>query len=351
MLAVALLVPCACGKKTPQQRLEKARSLNEQQKYFDALIELKAILRDYPADPATPDVIFELARTHAVLGQIEQAEERFKEVLERTGPRDSRGQAAIAGLFNLYERAGNFDAAIQLTRQTIEALPKDDPTTAALQIRAAQYYMMKRQFDDAIAILTPFRRSWGDLGERLFIAEMLAVCYAQTGRFDDAIREYDDALALTDDPGMDARIQIGRAYYLSQAGRTAEADEATSRAIGRLRQELNEALDPQLQIRLHAEIARAFELLKKDDLAEAEYRTILSKFQGQPDVQEIYDLLTTFFVSRRQWDKARALLEEQKNQFPSPLLTERINGMLERLEALRLQDQSTSPTRSANAAP
>lgn len=349
MIAVAALTLGACGKKTPQEKLQKARDLNQQQKPFDALIELRRIQQDHAGDPIIPEVLFELARTHAALGQFEQAEERFKEVITSTGYRDSRGQAAVRILLELYQRGEQFDKALDLTQDYLKALPSDDPTTRPLELSIAQLYIFKGDNNAAISILERLALSSPGVDDRLFAGEFLAAAYAREKRFDDSVKEYDIMLSRVEDPAFQARIQIGKAYYLGQAGRTDESDELTSQALGVLQQEFAGALDPMVKIRTKMEMARAYELLKKDDLAEAAYREIITTFAGQPNLHEIYDILAGFYADRKQWDKARATLEEERAKFPSPLIAERINVMLDQLEAIRLQDQSTTPTESANA--
>lgn len=347
-LSAAMMTMAACGKKTPQEKLQKARTLNEQQKPFDALIELRRIQQDHAGDPLMPDVLFELARTHAALGQMEQAEERFKEVIQMVGFTDSRGQSAVRILLDLYQRGGQFDKAMDITNQFLESLPSDDPTTAALRLSIAQLHLFKGENVQAIAIMEELSQSLQTIDERMFVGEILAAAYARENRFDDSVKQYDAMLEMIEDPAFRTRVQIGKAYYLGRAGQTAAADEITSAAIGGLRKEYNEALDPTVKIRTMVEIARALDLLEKDDQAEAAYREIIDTFGDQPNIHEIYDTMASFYVERKQWDKARAILEEERAKFPSPIIGERINAMLDRLEALRLQDQSTTPTQSAN---
>jgi tetratricopeptide (TPR) repeat protein len=230
----------------------------------------------------------------------------------------------------------------------LEATPKDNPSTPSIQLSIAELSMMNEEYEKAIEILQTLSEMAKDLPSRISMAERMAVCYQKLGDNAAAVALYDDILKDIDDDKIRGSVLIGKAFYLMQGDRKGEANDALNEGMVQMQKQYDDSLDPQMKIRIKTEMARAYELLERDDKAEASYREIIDKFSDQPSIQETYETLAVFLANKKQWKEAREVLEAEKKNFSSPIISQRVDAMIDRLSALELQDNSTTPSLSAN---
>jgi TolA-binding protein len=141
---------------------------SERAKLEAALPKLVAVMDSSPSTPAGIAARYHVAATLALLGRGAEAEQRYKEVIDRD-PQGIYGEMARLGLAEVLARAGKFDAAIEtwkpLTTSTQGAVPVD----GALMQLGRTYVMAGRPADAVLA----FNR---------VVEEFPESVYAQTAR-------------------------------------------------------------------------------------------------------------------------------------------------------------------------
>jgi tetratricopeptide (TPR) repeat protein len=171
----------------PWAELETGRVLLLTNKTDRGLDQLTDLVRRNAGQPIVPEIYLALGEHYGRSGQPDNAVAAFKKALaDSLNPRVG-GQAA-SSLIRLYEGLQMTDAAIALTKRYLERFPDADDAFAK-RIRLGIYYYELKEFDRAIGQLRSLQ-SEAEPGSEAEIQYWIGKCYAEMGRFDDAIFEF-----------------------------------------------------------------------------------------------------------------------------------------------------------------
>jgi TolA-binding protein len=153
----------------------------------------KRILNEYPAHDIAPDVQLQLGGYYAMKGDDVRAAGEFKKVLEHYPSNFSLCARAGAALAALYEKAGDWNGALQEYRKVQKNYPQ---TSLALQtpLMVAAHYARERNATAAENAYAEAVRGYGDIiaahpGKDIVAQaeELMANAYIMQGRFPEAV--------------------------------------------------------------------------------------------------------------------------------------------------------------------
>ncbi len=154
------------------------------------------------------EALLALANLYQIAGQPDNATPLYREAIQ-TDPKNAN---AYIGLGWLYARIGNRSRAEETFREAEKALP-DDPDA---QMALGNFYMNRRELPAAIRELERV----ATFSKALIVQNRLAGAYYLAGQYDDAERTV-RRLIVADNQNVDARLLLGMLYL--RTGRNNEA--------------------------------------------------------------------------------------------------------------------------------
>lgn len=163
-----------------------------------------------------------LASAYKAIGQEESAIAEYVELAK------IRPSAMIYNVIGVsYHENGDFDQAIKHIKKALELDRIYEPAKRNLltiYLASANDYINKKMYDKAIYMLTEAIQTFPDKPE---IPNLLGICYAEKGNYDEALRQYE--LAIRINPGFEiAKKNMASCYnnYGIQLARSGQWDSA-----------------------------------------------------------------------------------------------------------------------------
>ncbi|MGB9596734.1 MAG: tetratricopeptide repeat protein, partial [Candidatus Poribacteria bacterium] len=165
-----------------------------------------------------------LASAYKAIGQEESA---ISEYLELAKVKPSAIVYNVIGVS--YFENGDFDQAIRHIKKALELDRIYEPAKRNLfkiYLASANNYINKKMYDKAVYILSEAIQTFPDRPE---IPNLLGICYAETGNYEEALKQYE--LAIRINPGFEiAKRNMASCYnnYAVQLAKTGQWDSAAS---------------------------------------------------------------------------------------------------------------------------
>lgn len=126
LAAVAVLTFGGCMKKSPEQLLEKAYAMIEQNDTLGARLECQDIVKKFPTAPEANRARFVLASIYAQEQQPDEAMVELKTVLDGVSQKSEEGQEALQMMVGLEMQRGNAKNALALIDGVLDGEAKGD---------------------------------------------------------------------------------------------------------------------------------------------------------------------------------------------------------------------------------
>ena len=125
---------------------------SDQARLEAALPKLLAVADAYPSTTSGITARYHAATTLAALGRTDEADQHYREVIEKAGDR-IYGQMAKLGLAELHLGAGDYESAIVLF-EAATTLPEADVPVDAILLRLGRAYRLAGQYAEALQTFT-----------------------------------------------------------------------------------------------------------------------------------------------------------------------------------------------------
>jgi tetratricopeptide (TPR) repeat protein len=261
-------------------------------------------------------VNFEMGKNLALLKQYEEAESKFKQVLEST----SNKLEVMESLYDVYYQQRNYEAAIPLVQQLIKFDPdyKED---------LANLYNFTQQYDKALSLLDELDESWGENTYRDALRRQI---YKVTGNAEGAINNLEVKI---DKNPKNERDYLNLIFLYSEQG---DSEKAFRTAEDLLKQQPNSKLVHLALYKFYLERGETEKALNSMDVVfganqidqESKYRVmgdfigfvntnpafeskleaVVEKF-GNENSGEVYEKIGLYFVGKGQKEKALKFYE------------------------------------------
>lgn len=180
-----------------------------------------------------------LADAHQALGQWDQAESRYQEILERSRQSGDRATECLGllGLGKVHNLRGRYEQVLGMAERGLAIAHTQSVETRArlLQMKAGAHFYLG-QYRAAEQVLGQVRSmlpSNVDLDLLLPAVHNLATAYAAQGKFREALQEFRSALAqVRGTASPRAPLYLSNlAYYLAELGELSEARRAAEEGL------------------------------------------------------------------------------------------------------------------------
>ncbi|MDM7924537.1 MAG: tetratricopeptide repeat protein [bacterium] len=167
--------------------LERGRALLLMNRTDKGLGLMTDLIRRSADDPILPEIYLVLGEHYLRSGQTDNALAAFKKAMADSLSPEIHRKAATQCI-RLYEGLQMTDAAIALTKRYLERFPGAEDAFAK-KIRLGIYYYELKEFGRAVAQLRSLQPE-ADPRDEAEIQYWIGKCYAEMGRFDEAIFEF-----------------------------------------------------------------------------------------------------------------------------------------------------------------
>ncbi len=230
-----------------------------------------------------------------------------------------------------YAKLGELDKATEAFERVIELFSAERGFVEEGYRRLADMYYEIGNLEQSVRT---YRNAIDRVRDRFFQARMqsqLARRYSESGRFDEAIEEYevyikgyDEVAARTGFPVDEAEYNIGRAYYdkgqrALEAGQPEIAIPLFREAISRYESTLEAYPETRLQVALEFNIALCRQFIgdaSSTARALAGFRGIIADFPDDPLVESSLFQVARIFYDRQGYAEALTTYEELLRRFP-----------------------------------
>ncbi len=231
--------------------------------------------------PGRGDAFAGLAESYVGLGMYPEAIQAGERALALE-PGSYKANTCI-GLAHYYQ--GNIPLAIAHFQRAIRADPRQHEAYTNLgnaYFQSQSWHLARVNYREALDRL-PDVLVTGIIAQRAYLQFLIGLSYSNAGSHDQAVRSYNEALAL-DGNYLDALRQLGRSYTALRQYRAAE--EA-------LRDALNKSPSQAVDAQIHAQLGQVFETEGRNHEAIAEYSTALNIDPTNQDALEGLQRLTS----------------------------------------------------------
>jgi len=137
IVALALAAGTGCRKKTPEDRLTQIKDLFTQQKFVEAVLKAKELIREVPDDPASYEARGALAYYYFQTGDPDRSHEYLEQIYRGLGMKDMRAIQALMQDVQIYQMQEDYKAGVAIVDEALETIPHDAPTSADLLMTKA----------------------------------------------------------------------------------------------------------------------------------------------------------------------------------------------------------------------
>jgi tetratricopeptide (TPR) repeat protein len=254
---------------------------------------LSSLQKAIDLDPKHAEPPFDLGILHSAKKEFAAAIRCFEDAIRLK----SDYTEAYTQLATNHQKLGQWDKAVDAFRRAIQS----DPAKAASHWNnLGTLYLEHKQFDDAV---TSFRSAIDLSKTTPAFHSNLALVFANSGRFEDAVRvcaEAEDA-----DPANATQYRLERSELLLKAGKNEDAAQVLREAL---------SLAPP-DISLYLKVANASWDQKQDETAEEACRTALDLLKLHPSFEGFMSIVLAY-RARGKSDKALELLESEERARP-----------------------------------
>jgi tetratricopeptide (TPR) repeat protein len=353
VVALPLLVT-SCKKKTPDERLEEARSLvSEQRQVPLGVLKLKELIKEFPDDPTTVEARFMLAEIYMSLGRKENMENAFKEleaVYTKLGLKDQRGvqahQFASQVIFSMEEPARALEHA-----KAGEAGVDDGPAKIEMGFLLSQMRLVAGTDEEKLQAENFFKDTALNSEEASYrgqAREMIADYYRRTARFDESNAVYDAYLAKYPDDEVNSQLILAQALNFRLAQNEQKFEETFKTGSDKLLAQIDAELNPETKTRMQRDTARLFEVAGKTEMAKDMLQRIMAENVGKMAAMEAQLAIGEMHLRTGQLDEAKILFEAIRRDNPGTPMAQGAEQALkaidERVAELAKAASDTSPT-------
>ena len=326
----------------------------EQGDYESSIIAFEALIRHSPTGFRADRAQFQIAECYYLQNDYEKAISHYEQLVVRANvygltERDlmKMRREKLAGLVDEtalelaakaqlkigdgYAKLGQLDKATQAFERVIELFSAERGFVEEGYRRLADMYYVKGDLE--LSVRT-YRNAIDRVRDRFFQARMqsqMALRYSESGRFDEAIEEYevyikgyDEVAARAGFPVDQAEYNIGRAYYdkgqrALGAGQPEIATPLFREAISRYESTLEAYTETRLQVALEFNIALCRQFMGDASStagALAGFRGIIADFPDDPLVESSLFQVARIFYDQQAYAEALTTYEELLRRFP-----------------------------------
>jgi len=317
LLSLVIFLSFSCARKTPEQKLQDAKSSLQKQDLLGAIIKLKNLIKEHPESPASAEAYRLLGECYEIQGDFEEARKNYDNVVKKLTHGDPRGQQAFAKRIYLLLREKKHDEAITAIKTVIESVPADSRYQKNLKLNLATIYLDKSETDTARLIIDPLIFEEKDESLVQECVNILSMFYMRAKQNDKAIEVIDKYLEKNPKSSLKNLLIFSKSYLFKLSGDQKNAEKFLKDSEEGYQKTIKDTLDEREKLKLMFELSRGYELWDFYDKANAIYDKIIKESNEEDAVLTAHLSKNDNFLKQKKYDEALKSLNEIEKQFPT----------------------------------
>jgi tetratricopeptide (TPR) repeat protein len=195
MMFAAAVVLAGCNRRTPEERLEKAKEFIQQNDTLSAEVEAKKIIEKTPDDPIAIQARILLAQIYARDQRYDEARSELEPALDKVSQKDALGKAVLKTYLLVLQREKKFDEAIKTIDQFQQKYADDEGTSLNLTVARADIQTVAGQTTAARESLMRLHDTTTSPAEIELYRGMIGSTFQRDGDTTGGIQFYEHELA------------------------------------------------------------------------------------------------------------------------------------------------------------
>lgn len=366
VLAGLIVGSAGCRKKTPEERLQEASQLVQENQVSLAVLKLKDLIAEEPESPVLPDARIFLAGIYLRMGRQEfqeQAIEQLDIVIDELGFTDQRAWDAHQAIVELNVRAGNYDAALAQADKAVEMsegneeIQRDMQNLRATLLLASKDEARRQQGFEFFQQQLHNQEVPVDLRHQS--REILARYYREAGEPEKAIGVYQEYMDTYPDDPMIPLLKMAQAIEMKRMD--PESDEAAE-LLEEGAQERMALVEEELDLRHRAQMLRdlsdMYSAYGDVNRAEELLRRIMSEQPVSQDALNAQFGIGQLYLKHQMLDEAEGIFAQISAENPNTNVSQSAERYLQAIQQQRQamielaaseEDGATSPSQEADS--
>jgi tetratricopeptide (TPR) repeat protein len=343
LLLAAAISLAGCKETTPEERLQEAAQLLQENQTSLAVLKLKDLVAEQPDAEASVEARFLLAQVYARLGRadnLQKALEQVDAVYKQYGVQEPRGFQAFQMMTELHLALGEFDKALALMNEGVDKATEPEHKNQLQMMRASLMLNAKDNAEleqQAIDYLRETMLNAEQPELRGQARELLANHYRQTGRIAESNEAYTAYIEKYPDEDVIPQLEMAKALGLKSLGEEEAAESLFEKGAGTIRSQIEEELDLNKRVLIQSDLARMYMAFGKPEKAEEIYRQIMQENTGSRNAINAQFAIGQLYLQTEQLDKATEHFEQMQRENPGSQIGMQAEQMVQRIQMYREQ--------------
>ncbi len=347
LLILCVSFTVSCQRKTPEEMMEEANQLFQQNDILSAQMKYEELIKRFPKSREAAQARMGLAMCSFRDKDYEKAREQLTSAIQAYGgvqtPEGFRGEIIRLNTFIEEKRPRDAISQALKTSDALHRAPQE--AREAFQLKLAELYALNKQMDRATSICeTLLAIPPSDPNRHLPVLERLGELEASGKDFAKAAATFQKYLERYPETPLRGIVLFGRGFYQEQAGQIEKARQSLAASEAQFRKDFEKATNAENKAMALLQLAKVQQFQNRYDEARRTLEQILdkNKFPLAQHRQAAEMAIATLEKNRNQPQRAIQMLEQIKRENPGSPIAGNANEMIQML----LAEQQTTATRN-----
>lgn len=337
-----------CKQKTPEERLQEASQLLQQNQAPLAMIRLKDLVTEAPESEAAIDARMMLAQIYAQYQSkdyFERARQETTAVYEKVGLADPRGYNAFMTTTDLWLATENYDQALSHLESGVATAPEERKIELEMALNglkmAGDDEELRQEgevfFEDRMLNHeTPSVRGQS--------RELLVQHFSRLGDLEKANQIYDQYMEKFPDETIISQLEIAKALNMKRMEEFDEdvADSLFEDGVAGMQQQIEDTLNLEDRARLRNDLALYLQSYGQYERAEQQFRKIMEEnVQTLTAINAQFQIGQLYMARQETWDQASEHFAQMAKENPGSQIEQRANNARLEIGRFWLRNEGT----------
>ncbi len=297
-----------------------------------ALIFYDRVIAEYQTGTAATLARTHAASTHRLLGEYDEAIDRYRSIVDSAGRTIPQAQLEIGNI--LYENLNRPDSALNVFKRLVVQRPNTEPATVA-QTKIAAILIERGQYEEARDLLRPLKAAYEKRGQLVAgILLLIGRTYEAEGAWDRALNEYSWLIENFPDMRQSLDIYLHVISSMVQEDNMRIAEQWQRKAVDHFSEVIERNPETELAAAAQKNLARSWLILSEWKRAAEAYHDLIETYPGAPNVVESYLELSAIYADRLDRpEQGIEVLQALLERFPSLSFRDDIEARIDALRA------------------
>ncbi len=354
MLAGGFATMTGCSQKTPEEKLQNAQQLLQENQIPLAVLKIKEIIEENPESPVIPEARMTLAAIYLRLGSeenLQNAVDQLETLISNQGWENPRALQAHEALVQMFMRLDRMEDALAQAQEGVENTEGDPELHAQMKLLQTTLKLVSGDEEleqEGMEWLKERMLASEENSERGQARELLAQHLRQTDQYEEVIAVYDEYMEAYPDDSVNALLMMTKAIDLKRLGQEERAEEVFQEGVERRNAQIEEELDLAEKARLKKEMAMLQASYGNIDEAEELLREIMAERPMSQAALDAQFTIARVNLSANRIEKAEEIFRQIASENPNTNISQTAEQYLQGIQQMRARaEQAASQDQSA----